>query len=81
MKKFNINHYMYIKINENGWEHLKKTVGDYYIKHCIESGKIEIGNEVWYRLQCHSVFSLFLINFGGEPMFNTNVMFDDEALT
>jgi hypothetical protein len=81
MKKFNINEYMYIQINENGWEHLKKTVGDDYIKHCIESRKVEVENEVWYRLQCHNVFDLFPINFGGQPTFNTNVMFDDEALS
>ena len=42
MKKFNINDYMYIQINENGWEHLKKTVGGDYIKHCIESRKVEV---------------------------------------
>ena len=72
---------MYIQINENGWEHLKETVGDDYIKHSIESRKVEVENETWYRLQCHNIFDLFLINFGGQPMFNTNVMFDDEALS
>ena len=81
MKKYNINEYMYIQINENGWEHLRKTVGDDYIKHCIESRKVEINNVVWYKLQCHIVFNLFPHNCSGLPFFNTNVMFDDEALT
>ena len=78
MKKFNINEYMYIQINENGWEHLKKTVGDDYIQHCIESRKVEIENEVWYRLQCHDVFHLFPIKYGEQIMFNPNVMFDEQ---
>lgn len=78
MIKFNINNHMYIQINESGWEHLKKTVGDNYIKHCIENRKIEVENEVWYRLQCHQVFDLFSIS--NDPMFNTNVMFDDNIL-
>ena len=81
MKKFNINEYMYIQITENGWKHLKKTVGQEYIDLCIEIRKVEVNKETWYRLQCHHVFDLFPINFGGQPMFNTNVMFDDEALS
>ena len=80
MKKFNINNYMYIQITEAGWKHLKNTVGDSYIKTCIESRKVELKNGTWYKLQCHHVFSLFSINMGGPLMFNTNVMFDDEDL-
>jgi len=74
---------MYIQINENGWKHLKKTVGEDYINTCIKISAYEkeINGEIWYRLQCHQVFSLFPINFGGQPMFNTNVMFDDEDLS
>ena len=37
MKKFNINDHIYIQITEHGWKHLKKTVGDDYIKHCIDN--------------------------------------------
>ena len=83
MKKFNINEYIYIQINENGWEHLKKTVDEEYIKHCIdnENYRKEINGQIWHRLQCWSIFDLFPSNFGGQPLFNTNVMFDDEALS
>lgn len=80
MKKFNINEYMYIQINKSGWEHLKKTVGQDYITHCIDSKWCKIKGEIWYRLQCHEVMSLFDINIGGMPMFNTNVMFDSDAI-
>ena len=78
-KKFNINHHMYIQINERGWSHLKQTVGDDYIKHCIESRKVEIDNEIWYKLQCHRVFELFPI-ISSMALFNSNVMFDDKEL-
>jgi len=81
MKKFNINEYMYIQITQKGWQHLKKTVGEDYINTCIKSRELQINNEAWYRLQCHNVFDLFTINFGRQPMFGTNVMFDDSALT
>jgi hypothetical protein len=82
MKKYNINEYIYIQITESGWEHLRKTVGEEYIKHCITADgyKREINGEIWHRLQCWGVFDLFPSNFGKQPLFNTNVMFDDEAL-
>ena len=82
MKKYNINEYIYIQITESGWKHLEKTVGEEYIKHCIKAPSYEklIEGETWYRLQCWGVFDLFPSNFGGQPLFNTNVMFDDEAL-
>lgn len=80
MKKFNINNHMYIQINESGWKHLQETVGSEYIKHCIESYKVEKKNEVWYRLQCHKVFELFPINVGMPSLINTNVLFDENEL-
>ena len=82
MKKFNINEYMYIQITEQGWKHLRKTVGEDYIKNCInaESYKKEINGEIWYRLQCHVVFDIMPIIVGMRQLFNTNVMFDEEAL-
>ena len=70
-----------IQINENGWRHLKETVGDDYIKQRIETKKVQIENETWYKLQCYVVFEMLSVNFGGEPMFNTNVMFDSESLS
>ena len=82
MKKFNINEYMYIQITEEGWIHLRKTVGEEYITHCIEapSYKKVINGEIWHRLQCWNVFNLFPSNFGGQPLFKTNVMFEVKAL-
>ncbi len=80
MKKFNINEYMYIQITDEGWKHLNKTVGKDYVKSCITPYKREINNEIWYRLQAHNVFDLLPINFGGKVTYNTNVMFDDNAL-
>ena len=77
MKKFNINDHMYIQITDNGWTHLRNTVGEGYIKHCIESQKVEVKNEIWYKLQCWGVFDLFPSNFGGQPLFKTTVIFDD----
>lgn len=82
MKKFNINNYMYIQITDKGWRHLKKTVGEDYIKHCIETHhyKKKINGETWYRLQCWNIFELLPSDFGGQPSFKPNVMFDDDAL-
>ena len=82
LKKFNINDYIYIQITDEGWRYLKKTVGDDYIKHCINapSHKKTINGETWYRLQCHSVFDILPINFGGRSFFNTNIMFDENSL-
>jgi hypothetical protein len=81
MKKFNINGYMYIQITDKGWEHLRKTVGDEYIKACIKSNgyNVKINDETWYKMQCWNVFDLLPISIGGNLLFNTNVMFDDEA--
>ena len=83
MKKFNINHHIYIQITETRWRHLRETVGEDYIKHCIdrEPYKVEIDGEIWYKLQAHSVFELLPINFGSQPTYNTNVMFEDKDLT
>ena len=80
MKKFNINHSMYVQITDSGWQQLEKTVGHDYIKACIKPYEIIINNEVWYKLQCWGAFDLMPPNFGGQPPFNTNVMFDDTDL-
>ena len=79
MKHVNINHYMYIQITSEGWKHLRETVGEDYIKVCIESRKVEIDNEIWYKLQCHVAFDLLPVSH--RVLFNTNVMFDDNDLT
>lgn len=81
MKKFNINEYMYIQITEDGWKHLKETVGEEYIEACVKSREKEIDSEIWYKLQCHNVFDLFPIRLGQRPYFNTIVMFDEQAFT
>ncbi|KKN88682.1 hypothetical protein LCGC14_0245730 [marine sediment metagenome] len=82
LRKFNINRDIYIQINEKGWTHLRKTVGEEYIKHCIttEAYRREIDGEVWYKLQCHTVFELLPTGVGLSTLFNTNIMFDDESL-
>lgn len=81
MKKFNINEYMYIKITEAGWQHLRQTVGEDYINACIKipAYEKEIEGEKWYRLQCWVCFDLMPPNFGGQALFESNVMFDVEA--
>jgi len=82
MKKFNLNDYIYIQITELGWKHLLKTVGDDYIKSCINTEayiKI-IDGKTWHRLQAHSVFNLLPIEYGGAIYFNTNIMIDEDAL-
>ena len=80
MKKFNLNDHIYIQINASGWKYLKKTVGDDYIETCLESRKKEIDGEVWYRLQCHQVFSLLPIQPGAFQFLQSNIMIDDEEL-
>lgn len=80
MRRFNINDYMYIQIDPEGWQHLSMTVGIDYIIHCIESRKVSIDGQDWYRLQCHNVFDLFPIQTGARCFFKTTVMFDDYAL-
>jgi hypothetical protein len=80
MKKFNINDSMYIKITDAGWKYLKKTVDDEYITYCIKSREKIINGQTWYKLQCWDCFNLMPPNFGGFPLFETNVMFDDEDL-
>ena len=83
MKKFNINHNICIQITDEGWKHLKKSVGDDYIKHCIDTEhyRVEIDGEIWHKLQAHQVFDLLPINFGGRPTYNTNVLIDENDLT
>ena len=80
MKKFNINDSMFIQITEEGWKHLRNTVGQEYINHCIEPYKVEVNGEIWYKLQCWEAFDLLPIIFGKRPLFNTNVMFDENDL-
>lgn len=80
MKKFNINDTMYVQITEQGWNYLKETVGADYIKHCIESRKVEIDGEAWYKLQCWGAFDIMPPNFGGLNRFMSNVMFNDDDL-
>jgi hypothetical protein len=82
MLKFNINEYMYIKITDAGWKHLKETVGENYINNCIKRPEYEkeIAGEKWYRLQCWNCFDLMPPYFGGKALFESNVMFDEKDL-
>ena len=82
-KKFNINESICIQITEEGWKHLKKTVGDEYVKNCIDNEhyRVEIDGEIWHKLQAHQVSDLLPINFGGRPTYNTNVLIDEKHLT
>ena len=80
MKKFNINNYIYIQITKRGWKHLSETLDNSYIENCIKNKKVEIDDEIWYKLQCYEVFQLFVCEVGSEPMFETNVMFDDRCI-
>lgn len=79
MLKYNINDYMYIQITDKGFEHLKSTVGEDYIIHCIEGYKQIINGEIWYKLQMHHVFELFPINIAYSPYFKTNILFEDSS--
>lgn len=81
MKNFNINHYIFIQITEDGWKHLKETVGDEYIKHCITPSKEVINNEEWYKLQAHQVFDLLPVGMGSKLLYNTNILINDIHLT
>ncbi len=71
---------MYIQIEKNGWEYLKKTVGEDYIKYSIKPYKEEINDEIWYKLQIHHVFELFPINLGVFNLFNNDILFHEEDL-
>lgn len=81
MKKFNINNYMYIQITDKGWKFLKETFNADYIEHRILKQKIQIKNDIWYRIQCYEVFDIFPVTIGCEPLFEMNVMFDDNDIT
>lgn len=80
MINFNINHYIYIQITDEGWRYLRQTVGDEYIKSCITSpGYVRIvEGETWYRLQMHSVFSLFPVVYGKRLYFKPTIIIDTE---
>lgn len=80
MKKYNLNEYMYIQITDSGFDYLQKTVGPDYITHCIMNRESIIDGQKWYKLQCHQVFDLFPINYGGKSYILSNVMFDDNSL-
>ncbi len=82
MKKFNINDEIYIQITEPGWRHLQEAVGPDYIENCIKTPgrEVTINNETWYKLQCCQVMEILPINFGGQPLFNTNILIDDKNL-
>jgi len=55
---------------------LKETVGDEYIKHCIDPYKTTIDGETWYKLQCWAVFDLLPTRMGHDLLFSSNIMID-----
>ena len=77
MKKFNINDSIYIEITEEGWRHLRKTVGQDYINTCILTRRYLINGVEMYRLQCWSAFDLLPANFGGQPLFKTTILISE----
>ena len=80
MKKFNINNYIYVQINESGWQHLSMTVEQGYITNCIKNRKVVINGVDWYRLQCHNVFDLFPMDGTFCCHIGTTIMFDESDL-
>lgn len=82
MKKFNINNHMYIRITEDGWKHLRKEVGEDYIKLCIDRDEYRhvIDGVVWHRLQVHEIFDILPNTSSSKLLFETDVMFDEEVL-
>jgi hypothetical protein len=82
MKTFNINDYIYIQITETGWNHLRKTVGEDYIKYCIDRKpyRVEIEGDIWYRLQAHNVFDILALDGTDKLLYSPNIMFDDDSL-
>ena len=79
-KEFNINEHIYIRITEDGWKHLRKNHDADFIKICIESKEERIDGEIWHRLQCHEVFTLFPVITGATLLFHTDIMFDNKDL-
>lgn len=82
MKKFNINNRILIKITDYGWKHLNKTVGDSFIKAHIdvEHNRMIIKGSCWHYLQMHEVFELLPQNFGGNLLFETDILLNDDYL-
>lgn len=80
MKQFNINNYWYIQITEKGWDHLRKTNTENYIDYCILTRQVIINSIEYYRLQAHEVMSLLPLTFGSSPLYNTNILIDDNHL-
>lgn len=82
MKKFNINDRIYVQITEYGWEYLRYTVGDEYIKNCIDNSNYRhiINGEIWHQLQMHEVFDLLPIVDSHKLLIETTILFDVSEL-
>ncbi len=80
MVKFNINYYMYVEITDEGWQHIRKTVDEYYINNHLKNKKKVINGRIWYKLQCWECFQLMPPTIG-KHYFEANVMFDEESLS
>lgn len=80
MKKFNINDNIYVQITDAGWIHLMTTVGSTFINNSILPYKKMVNDEVYYKLQCHSVFDLLQAPMGSPLLFNTTVLISNDSL-
>jgi len=82
MKKININDYVFVKITEQGWKHLKETVGQDYIDHCIDNDhyRFEIKGEIWHKFQIHTLFDLLPNYTGRESLFENDISFSEKDL-
>lgn len=83
MKQYNINSYIYVKIDEELFQDLKDNseITDDYIQHCIKNNQIIINNTVYYKLQAHQFMNLFGKHLYNHNRINTDVLFDDSAIS
>lgn len=80
MKTININNNVLVAITKEGFDHLKETVTEDYVKHCILHYETVIDGKTYYKLQLHNVISLFgeKIYMGNNKLpIETNMLIED----
>ena len=78
--KFNVNHYMYVKLTDFGKEKIIEKNGREYFKHCIENNLRPDG---YYQLQAHTVMNLlgeYCYNGTRQLPFDLTVYFTSDDL-